>query len=186
MKRLLGFLRNRAGKLSQTMDQYQEAIVFAEAGQSEQARELFHEEETTGEYMGKLLVIGRESTFSREIIDYALEMANRMSYEIVALNTAPFSSETFKIFSSSRKQLCRDFRILSEENMKDFKNEAEKLGVPFTHVVKFSEREQALEELTQEFKGIEFVISDTEQEEVRSRVEEGERPTQPIYVYSII
>ena len=185
MRRLLGFLRNKAGKISQAVDQYQEAIVFAEAGQPEPARNMFHDE-TVEEHNGKLLVIGRESSFSREIIDYALEMAHRMSYEILALNTAPLSCETFKIFSSSRKQLCRDFRILAEENVKDFKEEAERLGVPFSHVVKFSERDQALEELNQEFKGIEFVISDAEQEEVMNRPEEGERPTQPIYVYSMI
>jgi len=184
MARFSGLLKNKASKLSKKMDEYQEAITFAEAGQEESAQRL-RREELVEDRPGKLLVVGRESAFSREVIDYALEMAQRMSYEILALNTAPLSCETFKIFSSSHKKLCQDFRALSEKNVKQFRQEAEKLGVPFEHIVKFSERDEALEEINKEFRDIEFVVSDAEEENV-PRPEEGERPSQPIYVYSMI
>ncbi|MBW1734701.1 MAG: hypothetical protein JRJ71_10015 [Deltaproteobacteria bacterium] len=184
MARFFGLLKKKAGSLSKKMDQYQEALTFAESGQQEPAKRLF-QEEAAEERHGKLLVVGREGTFSREVIDYALEMAQRMSYEILALNTAPLSCETFNIFSSSQKKLCQDFRTLSQENVKEFRQEAEKLGISFEHVVKFKEREQALQEINGEFKDIDFVVSDTEEENV-IRAEEGERPTQPIYVYSMI
>jgi hypothetical protein len=185
MTRFFGLFKKKASRLTKRMEQVQEAVAFAEAGELESARRLLHEE-ATEELPGRLLVIGRESTFSSEVINYSLEMAKRMSYDILALNTTPLSSETFKIFSSSHKQLCRDFRALAQENVKEFRKEAERLSVPFVHVVKFIERDQAIEEINHEFKDIEFVVSDAEQEGAVNRMEEGERPAQPIYVYSML
>jgi hypothetical protein len=184
MTRFFGLFKKKASRFTKKMEQVQEAVAFAEAGELESARRLLHEE-ATEEPPGRLLVIGRESTFSSEVINYSLEMAKRMSYDILALNTTPLSSETFKIFSSSHKQLCRDFRALAQENVKEFRKEAERLSVPFVHVVKFIERDQAIEEINHEFNDIEFVVSDAEQEGAVNRMEEGERPTQPIYVYSM-
>ncbi|MBW1680245.1 MAG: hypothetical protein JRF59_01940 [Deltaproteobacteria bacterium] len=186
--RILSRLKKKAGKVSERMDQYQEAIAFAEAGQPAQAQQLFQapSPEETQDEINRLLVIGRESTFSEEVINYALEMAKRMSYEIVALNTAPLSCDTFQIFSSSQKKLCQDFKALSKENVRAFQEEAQKMGIPFTHVIKYTDREEALEEIKQEFKDIEFVISDTESDRPVSRPEGGERVTQPIYVYSMV
>jgi len=40
---------------------------------------------------GRLVVMGHESMFSDEVIGYAIDMAKRMSYEILALNSAPLS-----------------------------------------------------------------------------------------------
>jgi hypothetical protein len=174
MTRFFGLFKKKASRLTKRMEQVQEAVAFAEAGELESARRLLHEE-ATEELPGRLLVIGRESTFSK-----------RMSYDILALNTTPLSSETFKIFSSSHKQLCRDFRALAQENVEEFRKEAERLSVPFVHVVKFIERDQAIEEINHEFKDIEFVVSDAEQEGAVNRMEEGERPAQPIYVYSML
>ena len=185
MTRFFGLFKKKASRLTKKMEQMQEAVAFAEAGELESARRLLHEE-ATEELPGRLLVIGRESTFSSEVINYSLEMAKRMSYDILALNTTPLSSETFKIFSSSHKQLCRDFRALAEENVQEFRKEAEGLGVPFAHVVRFVDRDHAVEEINHEFKDIEFVVSDAEQEGAVNRTEEGERPAQPIYVYSML
>jgi hypothetical protein len=53
-------------------------------------------------------------------------------------------------------------------------------------VIKFSEKEQALAEITREFGDIEFVVSDTEGDRSAARVAQGERPEQKIYVYSMV
>jgi hypothetical protein len=185
MIKLLGKIKDRVIRLTGKMDQYQEAIAFAEAGDQEHARRLLHKEEVA-ERSSKLLVMGRESSFSREVIDYALEMAERMSYEIVALNTAPLSCDTFKIFPSSQKKLCHDFKTLSEENVEEFKSRASRIGIPFVHVIKFSETDNALDEMKREYHDIEFVISEAEEEQVVNRVEEGERARKEIFVYSMV
>jgi len=140
MGRFFARLMRKAGKVGDSVEKYQEAITFAEAGEQEHVKTLFHAD-AAQEKAGKLLVVGREGTFSREIIDYAIEMAQRLSYEILALNTAALSGETFRLFSSSHRKLSEDFRALSEKNARPFQQEAEKLGVSFAHVVKFSHRD---------------------------------------------
>jgi len=182
--RLLGKIKNRMRGLSEKMDQYQEAITFAEAGQQEYAGDVLQEAKAVEESR-KLVVVGRESTFSRDIIDYAIDMAETMSYEIVALNTAPLSCETFRL-SSSRDQICTDFKMLSEQNIQPFREEAEKKGIPFTHVVRFSESYEVLGALRKEIGEFEFVVSEEEHDVASNRAEEGERPRREIFVYSML
>ena len=186
MAQIFGKLGNRMRKLMGRMDQYQEAITFAEAGQPEHVRELLMTDEGQEKAGAKLLVVGRESTFSREVIDYALEMAQRMSYEIVALNTAPLSCETFKLFSSSRNKICQEFKKISQENVEVFRQAAERIGISVTHVVKFSEADKALEEMKKEYGDIEFVISEAQEDQLTNRVEKGERARQDIFVYTMV
>ncbi|MFP4225420.1 MAG: hypothetical protein ACLFRF_01715, partial [Desulfobacterales bacterium] len=94
-KRLITKTRSFRNK----MDEYQESITFAEAGESGPAAA--SETEQPEETPGLLLVIGNGNTFSRRIIDYALEMAQRMSYEILALNVAPLPEEAARLFAPS-------------------------------------------------------------------------------------
>ena len=179
-------IKARSNLFSKKVDKYQEAVTFAEAGLQEDAQLLFKaDQESVDERQGKLLVVGRESRFSEESIKYALDMAKRLSYEILALNSAPLSSETLDA-AFSRSKVCSEFKRLSEENVKPFKEMAEKLSIPFSHVVKFSERDIAVEEITREFKDVEFVVSDTEEERPTERIEQGERPRPRMYVYSML
>ncbi len=185
MGRFFARFMKKANKVGNKLDKYQEAITFAEAGEHGHAEILFQADVAEEKRASKLLVVGRESTFSREVIDYALDMAKRLSYEILALNTAPLSCDTFRLFSSSQKKVCQDFQALSGKNVKPFQEEAEKLGIDFAHVVRFSNRDEALEEVSREFENIEFVVSDTEEERPVDRAEDGERAKQAIYVYSM-
>jgi hypothetical protein len=185
MGRFFARFKKKANKVGNKMDKYHEAITFAEAGEQGHAERLFQADVAEEKKASKLLVVGRESTFSRKVIDYSLDMAKRLSYEILALNTAPLSCDTFRLFSSSQKKVCLDFQALSEKNVKPFQEEAEKLGISFAHVVRFSERDEALEEVNREFANIEFVVTDTEEERPVERAEDGERAIQPIYVYSM-
>jgi len=147
------------------------------------AQQVVHEKENQSP--GKLLVVGRESIFNKEVIDYALDMAQRLSYEILALNTAPLTCETFNFLPAERSKVCQEFKTLTEKNIKPFQQEAQKRAIPFVHVIKFSNKDQALAEITREFGNIEFVVSDTEHDRTVERVAQGERPKQDIYVYSL-
>ena len=122
MAGILEKIKQKVLRTSSKVDQYQEAITFAEAGESEHALGLMQEQPESIE-IHKLLVVGQEGTFSRDMIDYALDMAKRMSYDIVALNTAPLSCGTIQLFSSSRDQLCTDFQELSTKNAEIFEKE---------------------------------------------------------------
>jgi len=185
MAGIIGKIKQKLGRAGDKMDKYQEAITFAQAGESEYAVETMAEQKEE-RAPSKLLVMGRESTFSKEIIDYALEMAQRMSYDILALNTAPLSCETFKLFSSSRNQVCEEFKTMSEKNAALFQEAAAENGLRFDHIVMFSEPEEALESITKEHRDIAFVVSETVEDRAEGRIEEGERLRTNLFVYSMV
>lgn len=185
MAGIFGKIRQKLSRAGNKMDKYQEAITFAEAGESDYATETMAEQREEQEPT-RLLVMGRESDFSKEIIDYALEMAQRMSYEILALNTAHLSCETFKLFSSSRNQVCEEFKSMSEKSAGLFQEAAAEKGIPFDHVVMFSEPEEALESINREHKDIAFVVSESVEDRAESRIQEGERLRRNLYVYSMV
>ncbi len=137
-------------------------------------------------YHGKLVVVGRESEFPRDLVDYAIDMAERLSYEIVALNTAPLSCETFKIFSSSRNKLCEDFQGLAEQNVTVFREEVVQKGIPFTHVVKFSDVDAALKDLQGEIGDIDFIVSDVQEATPQESPGDSLRPESEIVVYAMV
>lgn len=184
MLRFIDKIKNKMRDVSSKMDQYQEAIAFAEAGQNVYAEDFLTEKKAKDE-TPRLVVVGRESTFSKEIIDYAIEMAERMSYEIVALNTAPLSCETFWR-SSSRDSICTDFQMLSEHNVQPFREAAEEKGIPFSHIVRYSDSNEVLVELRKEIGEFEFVVSEEEQDAESNRAENRDRPKQEIFVYSML
>jgi hypothetical protein len=178
--------KEKTQKESANTDSRQEASSNGKDGQKEHAHQSIADETKT-EAASRLLVVGRESVFSEEIIDYALEMAERLSYGIIALNTAPLSCDTFRLFSSSRKQICEDFEEISKKNSIAFQERAEKKGIPFTHVVKFSDSYEVLKEIKAEMGEFEFVVSEVEEDpDDAPTAESGEKPKREISVYSIM
>lgn len=185
MAGILSKIKQKLSRAGNKMDEYHEAITFAEAGHSEFAMETMAEQREEL-VPTKLLVVGRESAFSNEIVDYAMEMAQRMSYDILALNTAPLSCETFKLFSSSRDKLCEEFKGLSLKNAELFRQAADEQGISFDHVIKFSEPDEAMEAVMKEHPDIAFVVSETVEDREESRSREGERLHSNVYVYSVV
>ncbi|GAB6906223.1 hypothetical protein DESC_880032 [Desulfosarcina cetonica] len=143
--------------------------------------------ELAGGVEGRLVVMGNESQFSDEVVDYAIDMARRMSYEIVALNSAPLSCDSFGLFSTSRSKLCDEFQSICSVNGQTFRQAAEAAGIPFVQVVKFDEPEQALSSLQHEFSNIEFVIADSQpQAETTDRIAQTNSLRNEVLVYSMI
>jgi DNA-binding NtrC family response regulator len=112
---------------------------------------------------GRLLVLGQQSGFSKDLVDYALEMAERLSYEIIALNAAGFSKETFRSFPGARDKVCQDFRAVSEGNALSFRGAAAEKGIPFSHLVKFSSADEATAEVRNQVGDIDYVICEGEE-----------------------
>jgi hypothetical protein len=131
-------------------------------------------------------VIGNGPSFTTDIIEYALEMAQRMSYGILAMNTAPLKCDGLTIFASSEKKNCEEFKQLSEKNIASFRDQAEKKGIPFENTIKFSSTEDAIVEVTKEYGEIDFVISRSEERQISERQEKREKSAKEIFVYSMI
>ena len=109
---------------------------------------------------GILLVLGRETEFPGVLMEYALEMAERLAYEVMALNAAGLSKDLLRAFPSARESLWQDFRTHSEENAAAFRAAAAEMGVPFSHVVKSSGPDDAIQEVQHEVGAIDFVVSE--------------------------
>jgi hypothetical protein len=172
----------RAKKITQTDSAVSEnglpvAAIDNDTGMTEKDR---------GDVEGRLVVMGHESMFSSEVIDYAIDMAQRMSYEILALNSAPLSCDAFNLLSTSQKKLCQEFKNLSEKSAMSFRRRAEDSGIPFTHVVKFDEPEAALTNVQREYGNIEFVISEQQTPSTVNRIADSNRPRSEMLVYSMI
>jgi hypothetical protein len=75
---------------------------------------------------------------------------------------------------------------MSEKNAGLFQEAAAEKGIPFNHIVMFSEPEEALESITKEHRNIAFVVSETVEDRGESRIQEGERLHTNLFVYSMV
>ena len=110
---------------------------------------------------GIVLVLGNETVFSKALMDYALDMAGRLSYEVMALNAAGLSTDILSAFPSARLSLLQDFRTHSEGNAVVFREAAAERDIPFSHVVKHSGPDEAVQEVQREVGPIDFVVSES-------------------------
>ena len=93
---------------------------------------------------------------------------------------------TFKLFSSSRDEICKEFKALSEKNATSFQELASERGITFEHAIMYSEIDEAIESVRKEFGEVAFVVSESESEQAESRIEEGERLRRELFVYSMV
>ena len=139
------------------------SATFAEHGTRDQAIEILDRPER--EHYTRLVVVGRGAVFSDKIIDYALEMAKRMDYEIVAVSAAPLlACHTLTILHHHRDKVCADFEEQAKESIEEFRTKAKELDVGFTHVIKYHRTQKVLHELKRELGGFEFIVSEEESE----------------------
>jgi hypothetical protein len=152
-------VESRQGQtLRERIENYTEAITFAEAGLQEQAQEIVRAElaETP-----KVLVVGHEDTFSKPLVDYAVGFAERMGYQIVALNISPVRTESTSI-GPFCDMLCEEFNKKCQEGIGALCNKCEEKDIPFTHLVKFGEADDCIKEAHEEMRRVEFVITEPE------------------------
>jgi hypothetical protein len=118
----------------------------------------------------KILVLGKDNYFSECVIDYSVQLAERLSYDIFAMNIGDAREEV--VDSPQPVQFRATFARRAQLAAENFKHKAAQKGVHCEHVVKFMDVGQAVEELYREVKRIEFVVTDsqTNKEEVAAEV----------------
>jgi hypothetical protein len=157
----------RQSSFSQDYDRVMEAITFAEAGAPEVAQEIMRR--GAGEHR-KILVVGREDAFPEHVMDYAINLAQRLGYDLVALNlTARFTSDG--AFSPYRNHLREEFAQRAAQAAQIFRQMAASKGVRLDAAVKFGSLSQALDELHREIKRLEMVVTPQEEESEESAPE---------------
>lgn len=178
-------IKTKLLRLNTKVDDYQEAITFSQAGVREDGGG--KEAMTCSEKPGRNLVVASlESRFPDDMVAYALEMAQRMSYDIIAVNAANITHDMTEFFSSTHEDLYRDFKATSKENIGAFREKAETLGLNFAHATNFSGIDQAIDDITKECGQVEFVITENREEtRLRDRAENNQRIAQRLFVYSV-
>ena len=104
------------------------AAIFAERGHYREAAAVMDKLDKLDQEEKRhtrLIVIGKNGAFSQKIIDYALNMASRMQYEIIAVSTAPLlACHTLSIMTQHKDKMCAEFEEHAKESVKIFKQKA--------------------------------------------------------------
>jgi hypothetical protein len=164
--KMINWIKEKLSRTTKKIDDYQVGLTFAEAGEYEMGREMVEEREV-------LLVVGYKGTFSQEIIAYAIDMAQRMNYEILALSTSDLSCDSISLFPASKQKLCDEFDALAEENSKTFASWAQKSGIKFNHTIQYSDVDAAIANINKKITKITFVVDE-------------QLPESGLFVYSIV
>ncbi len=147
----------RVDSLIKKHDRTEEAIVFAQAGEHEYARELIRK---SAEERKKILVVGGEEGFSEKLIHYAINMAERMNHDIVALNVVPVGR---RLLSFLNEKVKDELRKSAENAVETFKLRAMEKKVNFDHAVSFGDFDRAIRDAHREYKRVSFVLAEPEQ-----------------------
>jgi nucleotide-binding universal stress UspA family protein len=155
----------RQHSLQDDYDQTMMAATFAEAGAPEQAVEVLHQYGRR-----KILVVSQEEAFSEGAMEYAVALAERLGYELLALNVGAAPSDQAR--SAYQEHMQEEFQARATAAAAVLQQKAAARQVPLTHVVKFGEVGQAVEAVTRDYRRIELLITDsrTRKEELPARV----------------
>lgn len=100
----------------------------------------------------KILVVSNESSFSREIISYAVSMAAKTDSSIVALNIYDHGDD----FSGYEAESCR--------RIETFSSAASELGLDFAHLVEHGKEDSVVAKLHAKDPNYRYVINDVPRE----------------------
>jgi Universal stress protein family len=155
----------RHSSLQDDYDQAMMAIAFAEAGVPEQAREVMRQRGRR-----KILVVTRENAFTEPVMEYATLLAERMGYELIALNVGTIASDNAA--SGYRQHMQEEFQQRAAASFAVLQARAAARNIVVTHVVKFGDVGRAVEDINREYRRVELLITDSRarEEEVAARV----------------
>ncbi|AEB09079.1 hypothetical protein [Desulfobacca acetoxidans] len=110
----------------------------------------------------KILLVSDGEKFDRAATEYALNVAQRLNNDIIAMNVCPSLAPLKNRFSPFRLSRQELFKRRAASGFTDLQRQAAAKGVQCWHLINFGELNQAVEELNQEVKRIEFVITGAE------------------------
>ena len=129
MKRFGLQRKNKVTKIQDTVDRYGEAVTYAEAGMSRESMEVLTRE---AEENPKIIVLGRGAAFSQALMDYAVALAKRLSYEIVAVSARSIPSDYIPLVGQIKDKIRQDFTAQAKEAALTFERQSQAAGVPWT------------------------------------------------------
>jgi hypothetical protein len=144
-------------------DEQMEAIETMDRNRAEEADE-------RNRSRRKILVVGKDDLFTEDMTEYAIQLAGRLKYDILAVNVGTEWDEC--PVSGQGAQLCERFKRRAVEAGGILGRKAAQSGIHCEHIVKFGRLGKAVEEINHQVKRIEFVVTESEanKEEVTREV----------------
>jgi hypothetical protein len=149
----------KAASAAKRLERYAEAAALAQAGAQDLAQEIIRGEI---HQRPKILVVGSEEGFSRPLVDYAVELAKRMGYEIIAVNCISINHEAGKPLTGDQEKLFMEFRRRAAKGVEAMASRTAELGVPLRHMVKVGLPDRCILELEAEVSRLTFVLTEPE------------------------
>ena len=155
----------RQSSLQDDYDDAMMAVSFAEAGAPEHALEVMRQRGKR-----KILVVTQEDAFTEPVMEYATLLAERMGYELIALNVG--GSATDKAASGYRQHMQEEYERRAAAAFAVLQQKAAARDIVVTHVVKFGDVSAAVEDINREYRRVELMITDSRarEEEVANKV----------------
>jgi predicted S18 family serine protease len=144
-----------------TLQDVAAAVAFAEAGEHETVQRMMD----TSIDCKKMLVIGREDSFSRLLTEYALNMAKRMEFEIIALSC---TEEPLTLAAAELAEATELFKSNSTANTALFLQQATEKGIQFGHIAEVGNQDAIVEKLHAEHPGMRYVLTEPDLEVVQT------------------
>lgn len=113
----------------------------------------------------KILMVSREPVFSEVVVDYAANLAERLGYDLIAMNVGPGEGPDGVLKSPYRRYLQEKFKRKAKSSTRFVEPRVRQKGLSFEHLVRFGDLGRAVETLNQEKRRIEFVINASEMSE---------------------
>jgi len=145
---------------------FMKKIQGKEKGQQPESSHLAQGRTSEGQEMSakpevsrKILVVSQGETLDTEVMDYAVNLAERLGYDLVALSVNPALGQKGRFFSPYRRHLREKFSQRALAAGEALKRKLAFKGISFEQVVKFGALAQAVAEVNRKTKRIEFVIA---------------------------
>ena len=113
----------------------------------------------------KILMVSREPRFSEAVVSYAMSLAERLGYDLVALNVGGGEAAPGFWNTAYRRFLEERFKKEARAAAAPIKARLGAKGLGFEHLVRFGELGKAVEALNREKRRIEFVLNASEMSE---------------------
>ena len=138
------------------------AAAFAEAGEHDTAHSIISHAKQTR----KILVIGHGESFSEKLSSYALDMAKRLDFELVALNV---TNIPFSLFGDKREAAIAAFTESAQLSGAVLQEKAAANGIVFTHRVEIASQDEVVEKLHSQDSGLRYVLTEPDPEVAKNQ-----------------
>ncbi|WP_027185493.1 hypothetical protein [Desulfovibrio inopinatus] len=125
--------------VGQWLEDTSAAAAFASASDHDTARSIVAEEDKIDNESPLIVVVGGATSFSYELVTYAIDMASRLKSSILALNLGSQKSDAFAA---------------------EFRKAAQAKDIPFSHLVCSGQRDQVVEALSRKYSNLQYVMSE--------------------------